>query len=73
MWERTLTGQTRLGMLEKKTKDIAVYINSAWLAAIFVNGKRIHLGRFSDEVEAAKAYDKAALFYHGEFANPNFK
>lgn len=30
------------------------------------------LGVFSVKEEAAKAYDNAALLYHGEFANLNF-
>ena len=44
-----------------------------WTAQIKVDGKHIHLGYFQSEKEAAKAYDKAALKYFGEFANPNFK
>ena len=43
-----------------------------WKAAIRVNSKTIHLGLHSDIIEAAKAYDKAALRYHGEFAVTNF-
>ena len=39
-----------------------------WRAAITVAGKKIYLGRFFDENEAALAYNKAALLYHGEFA-----
>jgi hypothetical protein len=45
---------------------------NSWQASINANGKKMYLGTFSDEVEAAKAYDKAALNYHKEFANVNF-
>jgi hypothetical protein len=37
-------------------------------AKIRVNGTRIHLGSFATEEEAAKAYQDAAVLYHGEFA-----
>jgi len=43
-----------------------------WRARIRVNGKRISLGSFKDEIEAAKAYDRAAKKYHGQFASLNF-
>jgi hypothetical protein len=40
-----------------------------WHARIRHEGKRIHLGLFTDLEEAAKAYREAALKYHKEFAN----
>lgn len=39
-----------------------------WNAQIEINSKKIHLGYYQNEVEAAKAYNLAALLYHGEFA-----
>jgi hypothetical protein len=43
-----------------------------WRARITVDGRRLHLGFFRDEVDAAKAYDQAAREYHKEFAALNF-
>lgn len=35
------------------------------------NKKYIYIGAFKEEIEAAKAYNMAAIKYHGEFANLN--
>jgi hypothetical protein len=44
-----------------------------WKASIRVNGREVNLGRFAldDKIEAARAYDRAALKAFGEFARIN--
>ena len=43
-----------------------------WYANIKHKGKKIWLGSFTSEIAAARAYDTAAIKYHGEFARLNF-
>lgn len=43
-----------------------------WEAQITFERKKIFLGCFRSEIDAAKAYDRAAIKYHGEFASLNF-
>lgn len=45
--------------------------NKKWRASITFDGKRKYLGYFTDEIEAAEAYNKAASELFGEFAYIN--
>lgn len=42
-----------------------------WMAGIRVDGRKKLLGRFENEIEAAKAYDAAAKKFHGKYAKLN--
>jgi hypothetical protein len=44
-----------------------------WRAVIIADGKKHDLGVFRSPVEAAKAYDAAAVELHGQFARTNEK
>lgn len=55
-----------------KYKGVTCVGNGKWTARIMVNKVQYYLGRFIDEIEAAKRYDAEAVKVHGEFAYLNF-
>jgi len=58
----------------KKNKYKGVYKanKKSWGAKITIRKKPLYLGMFDNPIDAAKAYDKAAIEYYGVFARPNF-
>lgn len=55
-----------------KYKGVSWYVKTnKWRVRTFVKGRYFHIGYFVSEVEAAKAYDVAALKYFGEYACTN--
>lgn len=53
-------------------KGVSLYRKAGdWEAYITVAGRKRHLGRFTDETDAARAYNAAATAAWGEFARLN--
>jgi hypothetical protein len=47
-------------------------IQRKWKVRIQCNGRKIYLGSFSNEIDAARAYDEKAKALFGQFASLNF-
>jgi hypothetical protein len=68
--------QNRRKLKNTSSKFIGVHFDkhsAQWRARITYKAKKLHLGRFDNEIAAAKAYDAVARKYHGEFARLNFE
>ena len=52
-------------------KGVTLFKGKYWRATIVVDKQQKALGHYVSALEAAKAYDKAALKYFGEFARIN--
>jgi hypothetical protein len=69
-WNRRPYGKYKYTGVHSTTNK---YGSKYIVASIRKNGKSIYLGIFKTEEEAARAYDKKAKEFYGEFANLNFK
>jgi hypothetical protein len=43
-----------------------------WRAEATINGRRFYLGSFTNEVSAARAYDRLIKEHHADFSRLNF-
>ena len=70
--QNVLNSGCKSSALTSGYKGVSLYApNGKWLSRIMHNSKSVHLGYFNTEEDAAKAYNKAAVQYHGEFARLN--
>ncbi|MGA2093827.1 MAG: HNH endonuclease [Sedimentisphaerales bacterium] len=72
---RSQNQQNRRKIAGTSSKYIGVSRNKKdvkWEASIRRTGKKIRLGRFANEEDAARAYDAAARKFYGEEAKVNF-
>lgn len=74
--ESTRSGRKRrtYGSTPTKSRYKGVYqyeTRGCWRVKIYVNGRSKHLGYFKNELDAARAYDKAAKAHFGAFARTN--
>lgn len=53
-------------------KGVSKTDKGSFRARLTIRGKTIYIGNFKTPEDAAKAYDKIVIIYHGEFARLNF-
>ncbi len=64
--------KTKKGKPSSKYKGVSfIKQHNKWRAAIAINKRIKHLGYFENEIDAAIAYNKAAVEYFKEYANIN--
>jgi hypothetical protein len=75
---RVVTPTQNCNNTSSRTGSTSVFLGVSWYerekhwrTQITVNKKASTVGTFKDEIEAAKAYNKAAIKHFGEYANLN--
>jgi hypothetical protein len=69
--QNLMNQQPQIGRSSKYKGVCFVKRTEKWESYIKVGGKKMHLGHFSQEDAAAKAYNVAAITYFGDFARLN--
>lgn len=59
------------GRGQSRFKGVSRTESGRWASEIWVNSKKHYLGRYDTEEDAARAYNRVAEKYHGEFAKLN--
>jgi hypothetical protein len=73
--QSTRTPRPKIGKTSRfrgVSNDLARSLPRPWRVALFVDGVHCYVGRFATEVEAARAYDRAAIELLGPTAILNF-
>jgi len=72
--QENMRNKGKLKNTSSKYKGVSFHKrDKIYTAHITIDKKLIHLGTFKNEIQAAMAYDEAAVKYFGEYANLNIE
>lgn len=69
--QNNMNAKPQSGSSKYKGVDFVERLTKKWRAQIQFNGKKILIGLYNTETDAALAYNQAAIKYHKEFARLN--